>query len=139
WRVTAQTISQSATELVVSIDWRRMWDRGKKIADGPAATQQLVLHAGDNIPLDHIPNLLATSACRAVGLGLEVRTARPASGPPPAPQNADLPLGAKEGGTKPLDAEIWLVHNKPAGTNDVLHQTVRLSTSGGTFAFSPVK
>jgi guanyl-specific ribonuclease Sa len=139
WRVTTHTISQSPTEIVVSVDWRRMWDRGKKISDGPAATQQLVLHPGDSIPLDHIPNLQASGECRAVGLGLEVRTVRVTVAPTAPPQNPALPLGAQPGGTSALDADLWLVHKKPSGVPEVVHQTVHLPLTGGPFAFSTVK
>jgi len=140
WRVTTHTISQTPTEIVVSVDWRRMWDRGKKISDGPAATQQLVLHPGDSIPLDHIPNLQASGDCRAVGLGLEVRIARvTVQQPSVQPANDALPLGAQPGGTAALAADLWLVHKKPSGVPEVLHQTVRLPTTGGPFAFSTVK
>jgi len=142
WRVTANTVSHSATEMVVSVDWRRMWDRGKKASDGPAATQQLVLHPGDSIPLDHIPNLQASSSCRAVGLGLEVRTAKVMLVPGGTVLRTGpdaLPLGATPGGGTALLADLWLVHKKPSGVPEVVHQSVPLSLTGGPFAFSTVK
>jgi hypothetical protein len=139
WRLASHTVSQSASETVVSIDWQRKWDRGQKLANGPSGTVQLTLHPGDRIPLDHIPNMAATDACRAVGMGLEVRLARAAPAAPAGAGSVILPLGAAEGGGRVLDADLWLVHTQPSGTEQVQHQTVRLPTSGGTFSFSPMK
>src|SRR6476659_10043163 len=44
WRLISNTVSQTPTQLVVSIDWRRMWDHGQKLTNGPAGTVQLTLH-----------------------------------------------------------------------------------------------
>jgi hypothetical protein len=137
WRVTSQTVRVTDSIVNVSVDWRRVWDRGRKIANGPSGTVQLKLYPGARVPLDHIPNPAATDACRAVGLGLEVRLARTA---PPAPVNSSLvPLGASPGGASPIDADLWLVQRMPSGVEQVNHQTVRLDTNGGSFSFSPVK
>jgi hypothetical protein len=97
---------------------------------------QLTLHPGDRIPLDHIPNATPRTDCRAVGLGLEVRLARSAQTTAP-PSVASLPLGATPGGAQPVDAELWLTHKLPTGTEQVLHQKVRVEPKGGKFAFAP--
>ena len=136
WRIASQIVSRSETDVVVSVDWRRLWDAGRKVNSGPAGTVQLTLHPGDRIPLDHIPNAVPRADCRAVGLGLEVRLARSAQTTvPPAP--ASLPLGATPGGAQPVDAELWLTHKLPTGTEQVLHQKVRVEAKGGKFAFAP--
>ena len=137
WRVTSQTERITDSIVNVSVDWRRIWDRGRKIANGPSGTVQLKLYPGVRVPLDHIPNPAASDACRAVGLGLEVRLARTA---PPAPVNSALvPLGATAGGASPIDADLWLVQRMPSGVEQVNHQSVRLDTNGGSFSFAPVK
>jgi hypothetical protein len=136
WRLTSRTVSRSPQELVVAVDWRRLWDAGQKLANGPSGAVELTLHPGDRIPLDHISNNARTEACRAVGMGLEVRLARSAS--PARPVNLTRPLGSVSGGDKPLDADIWLVHARPSGGEEVLHQRVRLPVDGAAFAFSPV-
>jgi hypothetical protein len=137
WRVTTQTLSVTDAIVTVSVDWKRIWDRGRKITNGPSGTVQLKLFPGARIPLDHIPNPAATDACRAVGLGLEVRLARAT---PAAPVNSALvPLGATPGGASPIDADLWLVQRMPSGVEQVNHQTVRLDRAGGTFSFAPVK
>jgi hypothetical protein len=136
WRVTSQIISRSDTEVVVSVDWRRLWDDGKKTKSGPAGTVQLTLHPGDRIPLDLIANASPSAACRAVGMALEVKLARSApAAPPPAPSM--LPLGATPGGAKVVNAELWLTHTSPGGAEQVLHQIVRLPEAGGRFSFPP--
>jgi hypothetical protein len=140
WRVSSHTVSATASEIVVSIDWQRRWDRGRRITDGPAGTVQLTLHPGDRIPLDHIQNPQPTDVCRAVGLGLEIRAARAPSTATPAPAlPSQLPLGAIEGGAGPRGADVWLVHGLPAGTQQAQHQALRLSADGGAFSFAPVK
>src|SRR6185295_6941461 len=85
WRVASTIVARSETDVVVSVDWRRLWEKGKKVASGPAGTVQLTLHPGDRIPLDHIPNAKPEPDCRAVGLGLEIRLARTAVSLPPSP------------------------------------------------------
>ena len=135
WRVASQTATRSETDVVVSLDWRRMWDAGKKINNGPGGTVQLTLHAGDRIPLDHIANTSPTPECRAVGLGLEVRLARLPTGAP-APAAGSLPLGATAGGAKPVNAELWLTHTSPTDTVQVFHQIVRVPEAGGRFSFT---
>lgn len=134
WRVASHVLSRSDTEVVVSLDWRRLWDAGKKSNNGPAGTVQLTLHPGDRIPLDHISNGSPTADCHAVGMGLEIKLARTAPATPPPPASA-LPIGATPGGAKPIDAELWLTHTSPAGAEQVLHQIVPLQEAGGRFSF----
>ena len=138
WRLTTHVVTASAAELVMSVDWRRLWDRGQKLANGPGGTVQLTLHPGDAIPLDYIPNSVPTAACRAVGMGLEVRIARGAPSAPRAPA-VPLPLGSTEGGAGRLDADLWLVHTLPSGAEQVQHAAVRLNGLGGAFNFPPLK
>jgi hypothetical protein len=42
-------------------------------------------------------------------------------------------------GAASYDAELWLVHRKPDGTESVQEQTVRFSGSSGNFRFPPVQ
>lgn len=137
WRVASQIVSRSDKDLVVSIDWRRVWDAGRRISNGPGGSAQLTLHLGDRIPLDHIANGSPRADCRAVGFGLEVRVGRPASSAAPPVSASSLPLGATAGGAKVVDAELWLLHTLPSGKEQVTHQVVRLKEKGGTFGFAP--
>jgi hypothetical protein len=138
WRIASQIVSRSEKDLVVSIDWRRVWDAGRKVSGGPNGTVQLTLHPGDRIPLDHIANTTPRADCRAVGLGLEVRLARPAATSPATPPAASaLPMGATAGGEKAVDADLWLLHTLPSGAQHVTHQVVRLEKLGGKFGFAP--
>ena len=137
WRLTWQPISVNPNVVTLSLHWQRVWDGGRKIQNGPSGTVQLTLHPGARIPLDHIPNPAPTDACRAVGVGLEVKLARTAAAPP---SNTTLaPVGSIAGGAKELDADLWLVHTTPAGTSQAHHQKVRLARDGLTaFGFAPV-
>ena len=137
WRLASQTLSVTDSIVNVSVDWRRVWDRGRKLTNGPSGTVQLKLHPGARIPLDHIPNPAPTDTCRAVGLGLEIRLARTA--PTPPVNSALVPLGASAGGASSIDADLWLVQRTPSGAEQAQHQTVRLDKRGGSFTFAPVK
>lgn len=135
WRVASQIVSRTDRDVIVSIDWRRLWDDGRKITGGPSGNVQLTLHPDDRIPLDHITNSKPRQDCRAVGLGLEVRLGHTETTTPS--KSAVLPLGAMPGGAKAVDAELWLLHTLPSDVQQVVHQTVRLPTAGGRFAFAP--
>jgi len=135
WRVASQIVSRTERDVIVSIDWRRLWDDGRKITSGPSGNVQLTLHPGDRIPLDHITNSKPQQDCRAVGFGLEVRVGQSETTTPFT--STVLPLGAMPGGAKAVDAELWLLHTLPSDVQQVVHQTVRLSTAGGRFAFAP--
>jgi len=135
WRVASQIISRSERDVVVSLDWRRLWDGGRKVS-GPGGTVQLTLHPGDRIPLDLITNASPRADCRAVGLGLEVRLGRAAVATT-APASM-IPIGATPGGAKALDADFWLIHTLPSGAEQVMHQVVRVPVAGGTFGFAPM-
>ena len=135
WRVASKIVNRTERDVVVSIDWRRLWDDGRKIPNGPGASVQLTLHVGDRIPLDHITNAKPSQECRAVGLGLEVRLAQSEIAAPT--RTLALPLGATPGGAKPVDAELWLLHTLPSDIQQVVHQTVRLPTEGTRFTFAP--
>lgn len=134
WRVSTHIVRATARDVVVSVDWQRLWDRGQTLKDGPAGAVQLTLHPGDRIPLDHISNRGAES-CRAVGMGLEVRVARPAA----SLRVSDAgPLGLVVRG-EPMTADLWLVHTSTAsGVQRAVHQAVRLVDGRGTFSFAAV-
>jgi hypothetical protein len=135
WRIASQIVTRTDTSVVVTLDWRRLWDGGKRTNSGPGTTAQLTMHPGDRIPLDQIVNMSPSAECRAVGLGLEVKLARmPPPAPPPAP--SALPLGATPGGAAPVNAELWLTHTSPSGTEQVSRQLVRVPENGGRFTFT---
>jgi hypothetical protein len=136
WRLAARPVRSGATDVVVSIDWLRVWDRGQRLKTGPSGTVQLTLHPGDRIPLDYIPNSVASDACRAVGLGLEIRLARTTAAV--APNSELIPLGGKQGGVQRFNADLWLVHRLPTGTEYAQHQRVVLTGTGGSFSFPAV-
>jgi len=71
-----------------------------------------------------------------VGLGLEVRLGRAPASVPSLAAASVLPIGATPGGAKALDAELWLMHTLPSGKEQVMHQVVRVPTTGGRFSFA---
>jgi hypothetical protein len=137
WRVALHVVRATDAHVVVNVDWRRVWDRGQRLANGPSGAAQLTLARGGRIPLDHIPNDLPGESCRAVGMGLEVRLGRAASSV--GAGGVALPIATRAGGAGQLDVDLWLLHTTPSGSQQAQHQTVRLTTAGGGFTFAPVR
>ena len=133
WRVATQIVTRSAEQIVVSIDWRRVIDSGKKTPAGPAGSVQLTLQAGARIPVDFVPNVRPAADCRAVGAGLEIRAARGMAAAPADPSL--VPVGATAGGSGALNADLWLLHSAPRDRLSTSHQSVRLDNNGGAFTF----
>jgi hypothetical protein len=133
WRVATQIVTRSAEQIVVSIDWRRVFDSGKKTSSGPAGAVQLTLQAGARIPVDFAPNIRPAADCRAVGAGLEIRAARGMTAGPVDPSL--VPTGATAGGRGALNADLWLLHAAPRDRLGTSHQSMRLDSNGGAFTF----
>ncbi len=54
WRVTATSVTRTATQLVVKLDWQRLWDRGRALPNGPRGSTELVLQREDRVPVDFV-------------------------------------------------------------------------------------
>jgi hypothetical protein len=124
WRVSATTISRAAAEITVRIEWQRLWERGRALANGPRGASELTLKREDRVPLDRIAASAQTS-CDAVSVGLEVwvqRTRITTSAP-------DAPLG------KDLDAQLWLVNTRPDGTEQSQLQEIQAPGDRGVGFF----
>jgi hypothetical protein len=70
WRVDGRIISGSPSEVVVQIDWQRLWDRGEMV-NGPRGSVALTLHPGERVPLDSIAALAQPAGCSGVTLTLQ--------------------------------------------------------------------
>jgi len=114
WRVSATTISRTAAEITVRIEWQRLWERGLVLANGPRGATELTLKREDRVPLDRIA-ASAQASCDAVSVGLEVWVHRTMV----TTSAADAPAG------KDLDAQLWLVHTRPDGTEHSQLQEIR--------------
>lgn len=127
WRVTVTERSRTATQVMVTITWNRMWDRGRLITNGTGGTNELTLQRGDRIPLDMITRPAQPGVCGATTKSLEIHVGRP------------LLAAAVPAGESPLDglvdAELWMVHQTPNGAETVERQTVRLVNGPMGFSF----
>jgi hypothetical protein len=72
WRVEVKTVSSTPSELIVHVDWQRLWDHNQTLVNGPQGSVQLTLHPGDRLPLDMISAAPIEGGCSAVGMALEV-------------------------------------------------------------------
>jgi len=125
WRVTVIERSRTATHVSVGVTWLRLWERGQAVATGSGGTNELTLQRGDRIGLDQITRP-SQSTCAATMKGLELRVGAT------TPFLASTDPEATIEGT--VDAELWMVHKAPNGTETVEHQVVRLIT--GTIGFT---
>ena len=124
WRVAATAISRTATEITIKIEWQRLWERGRALANGPRGATELTLKREDRVPLDRIPAPAQTS-CDAVSVGLEVWVQRLLVTTTAADATLD----------KDLDAQLWLVHKRPDGTEQSQLQEIRTADRGLGFFF----
>ena len=128
WRVTATSVTRTATQLVVKLDWQRLWDRGRALPNGPRGSTELVLQREDRVPVDFVAAPPA-DGCDATGIGLEVAAERRlvSSGAPDAAAGRDL------------DAELWLVHRRPDGVENVQRLEIHAGQAGMGFFFRPTR
>ena len=127
WKITVTERSRAATQVVVGVTWSRMWERGRLIATGSGGNSELTLQRGDRISLDTITRVSDPAVCAGTMKSLELQVGV-------AMINAPVPAG-----DSPLDgivdAELWMVHQAPNGTETVEHQIVRLMNGVIGFAF----
>jgi len=126
WRVTVIERSRTATHVSVGVTWLRMWERGQAVATGSGGTNELTLQRGDRIGLDQITRP-SQGACAATVKSLELRVGSTMT------FLASLDPEAAIDGT--VDAELWMVHRAPNGSETVEHQVVRLITGTVGFTF----
>jgi hypothetical protein len=128
WRVTATTLTSTTTQLVVKLDWQRLWDRGRPLQNGPRGSSELVLQRDDRVPLDFI-GASPADGCDAIGIGLEVWAERRIAW-----------IGAPDAAaTRDLEGELWLVHRRPDGVENVQRLEIRAGQSGTGFFFRPAR
>ena len=133
WKVTVTERSRAATQVVVGLTWSRMWERGRQVASGSGGSSELTLQRGDRISLDTITRVSDPAVCAGTMKSLELQVGvAMISEPVPS---GDSPIDGI------VDAELWMVHQLPNGTETVEHQIVRLMNGAIGFAFkgSPVE
>jgi hypothetical protein len=127
WKVSITERSRTNTQVTVGITWLRMWERGRLVTSGSGGTNELTLQRNDRIALDMITRPAQPGVCAGTTKSLEIQVGRPAF------------AAAVPAGESPLDglvdAELWLVHTAPNGTETVEKQTVRLINGAVGFGF----
>ena len=135
WRLTITPL-RLASEVVLSVDGQRLWERGEALANGPKGRAVIALQAGERVLLDYIsagdllgpsqsfsyrpgdpdrPVAMNSAGCNAVGMGLQI-------GLPPVESQTFV------------EANLWLVRTLADGSERVRQQTVR-ARAGTTAEF----
>lgn len=125
WRVSVTERSRTNTQIMVTVAWTRIWERGRAVQAGSSGTSELTLQIGDRVPLDRITRP-SSAECAATQKSIELRVSGRLPQPPPA---ADAVLPA------PVSAELWMVHVVPGKGELVERQVVRLGPGGVGFLF----
>jgi hypothetical protein len=146
WHFTGRVLQRTGNDFLVQIEWQRLWDSFARLTNGPNGSLQVTMHSGDRLELDRVAPLVA-SPCQVASARLEAtiewRPARPLvngaigrlSGAG-AVARPTLPIVPMEGPS--FDAELWLVHRLPDGTEEAQQQTLTFRGDGTHFAFPPV-
>ncbi|HUR21157.1 MAG TPA: hypothetical protein VMZ90_10140 [Vicinamibacterales bacterium] len=133
WKITVTERSRTPPQVIVGVTWSRMWERGRLVTNGSGGSSELTLQRGDRISLDTITRAAEPATCAGTMKSLELQVgAAMFNAPAPA---GDSPLDGI------VDAELWMVHQAPNGTETVEHQIVRLMNGviGFTFKGGPVE
>jgi hypothetical protein len=127
WKVTVTERSRAGSQVVVGVAWSRMWERGRLVASGSGGNSELTMQRGDRISLDTITRASDPAVCPGTMKSLELQVGvAMISEPVPS---GDSPLDGI------VDAELWMVHQLPNGSETVEHQIVRLMNGAIGFAF----
>lgn len=139
WRVTISERGRTTTQVTLSVNWQRTWERGRPVTGGSGGTSELTLQGGDRVGLDQLTRPTQPGNCMATSKTLEVRVARtvqvrPAvmTGSSPVTPPVVEPDASLE---TPVVAELWMVHRAPNGNETVDYQAVQLVAGGVGFMF----
>jgi hypothetical protein len=127
WKVTLIERSRAGNQVMITVTWLRMWERGIAVPSASGGTSELALKRGDRIPLDTITRPSEPGVCAGTVKTLEIQV-----GPPIVSSPAPAGEAALDG---TVDVELWMVHQAPNGTETVERQTVRLINGAVGFGF----
>lgn len=165
WRVSGRVLQRLDENLLVQIEWQRLWEQSQRLNNGLKGSMQVSLHVGDRLPLDEI-YVPAVPGCDALGTRLEATVFERVVSPPRAKMRgtgAMVGVGAGRGSgsgmgsgqgqgetalagfgpgisslAAPVAVELWLVHTLPDGGEKVQRMTVPASPSS-RFRFPAIK
>jgi len=157
WRYFGRVLQRQDDNLLVEIEWHRLWDQSRRLENGQKGSMQVSLHVGDRLPLDDIYAPLV-AGCDASGMHLEASVSERTVQPPGAKMTGVEVAGARAaelesvvrsgaGATgfgsgiasaaEPVNVDLWLVHTLPNGTEEVQRMTMSASPSSN-FRFPPI-
>jgi hypothetical protein len=126
WRLVILPL-KLGRELVLSVNWQRLWERGQTLANGPKGSAVVTLQPGQYLMLDYItageltgasqgvawrpgdpnrPAVRSSLECNAIGMGLRI----------------ELPPVESE---SIVDTSLWLVRTLADGSERPARQTLR--------------
>jgi hypothetical protein len=157
WRYFGRVLQRQDDNLLVEIEWQRLWDQSQRIENGQKGSMQVSLHLGDRLPLDDIYVPLV-AGCDASGMHLEASVSERLVPPPGAKMTGTQVVGARAAeldsflknaaaatavgsgiapAAEPVNVDLWLVHELANGTEEVQRMTMSASPSS-QFRFPPI-
>jgi hypothetical protein len=76
WHFEGTVVSRTSTQMTVRVTWKRWWQHGARVADGPGGSQTVTLRDGERIELDRVTPV-GPSSCGAVDARLEASVLPP--------------------------------------------------------------
>jgi hypothetical protein len=160
WRYFARVLQRQDDNLLVEIEWQRLWDQSRRIENGQRGSMQVSLHVGDRLPLDDIFVPLV-AGCDASGMHLEASASErtvPAPGAKMSVVNgvagaraAELESMVRSGAgatvgfgsgiasaAEPVNVDLWLVHELANGTDEEVQRMTMSASPSSQFRFPPI-
>jgi hypothetical protein len=167
WQISGQIVRQTGDDVTAKVDWARAWEHGERVQNGPRGSTEISMRVGDHVALDSVlpfkeggcnkalAQLDATIIMkqpwqlRGAGGGGSSGVGRAVAGTGKsvlgagsravavAPSGGEA-SGSQNSGIAPLTTEMWLVHQRPEGTEEALRQVIPTTTELSEFNFAPI-
>jgi hypothetical protein len=143
WHVRGAIEERVGDLFVVNVEWERIWENGRRLEEDRKRTLRLALHMDERVTLEQIlPDAPASCGTTEVRLETHVemhpRFDRRSVGISGTGTAAEAAGAAAAGGPAQVDAQLWLVHARPDGTEESQMLTMTAGQGSANYRFAPV-
>lgn len=158
WRLKSETLEQGTGTWLIEVEWQRVRDKGEPTPDSPTRSRRLYLRPGERVTLDSLPADNTQGGCgvegrleAGVGLwplpaGARAGGARAGGGTGGRGGSGVRASGGSGGGATfgptagppVLNAELWLVHTRPDGSDEARRLQLALPAGNTPYEFAPM-